>query len=125
MVFQIRDDVFDIVASEAELGKPPGQDLAEGIYTLPVQRALADRRVGPELRDLLGRPLDADEVSTARALVASSSGIADAALVARSFTKQAREAATNLGDHPVVRALSRFVTGLLDDLERSTEALVL
>ena len=40
MVFQIRDDVLDVVATEAELGKPPGQDLAEGIYTLPVQRAL-------------------------------------------------------------------------------------
>ena len=46
MVFQIRDDVLDVVATEEELGKPPGQDLAEGIYTLPVQRALVDRRVG-------------------------------------------------------------------------------
>ena len=58
MVFQIRDDVLDVVATEAELGKPPGQDLAEGIYTLPVQRALLDPTVGPRLRDLLGHPLD-------------------------------------------------------------------
>ena len=36
-----------LVATEAELGKPPGQDLAEGIYTLPVQRALLDPVVGP------------------------------------------------------------------------------
>ena len=125
MVFQIRDDVFDIVASEADLGKPPGQDLAEGTYTLPVQRALADRRIGPELRELLGGPLDPDEVITARSLVASSPGIADAALVARNYTKQALEAAAKLGDNHVARALSRFVTGLLDDLERSTKALVL
>jgi len=33
MVFQLRDDVLDIVAVEGELGKPAGQDLAEGIYT--------------------------------------------------------------------------------------------
>ncbi|MGH7910283.1 MAG: polyprenyl synthetase family protein, partial [Candidatus Dormibacteraceae bacterium] len=33
MVFQLRDDVLDVVACDGELGKPPGQDLAEGIYT--------------------------------------------------------------------------------------------
>ena len=55
MVFQIRDDLLDVVATETELGKPPGQDLAEGIYTLPVQRALARPVVGPKLRDLLGK----------------------------------------------------------------------
>src|SRR5271165_2901053 len=34
MVFQIRDDILDIVGTDAELGKPSGQDVAEGIYTL-------------------------------------------------------------------------------------------
>ena len=34
MVFQIRDDVLDVIGTEKELGKPAGQDLAEGIYTL-------------------------------------------------------------------------------------------
>ena len=42
MVFQVRDDILDVVGTEAELGKPAGQDLAEGIYTLPVLLALAD-----------------------------------------------------------------------------------
>ena len=79
MVFQIRDDVLDVVASEEELGKPPGQDLAEGIYTLPVQRALRDAHIGPELGALLGRPLAPAEIDRARALVASSSAIAAAA----------------------------------------------
>ena len=44
MVFQLRDDVLDVVASDEELGKPPGQDLAEGIYTLPVLLALRGPR---------------------------------------------------------------------------------
>ena len=42
MVFQVRDDILDVVGTEAELGKPAGQDIAEGIYTLPVLLALAD-----------------------------------------------------------------------------------
>ena len=89
MVFQIRDDVLDVVATESELGKPPGQDLAEGIYTLPVQRALLDPAVGPRLRDLLGHPLDQSEREEARALVAASSGISAAHEIARDYAEAA------------------------------------
>ena len=53
-----REALLDAEAGEVELGKAPGQDLAEGIYTLPVQRALADRRVGTELAALLGKPIE-------------------------------------------------------------------
>lgn len=61
MVFQIRDDVLDLVGTQEVLGKPPGQDLVEGIYNLPVIHALADPDAGPELRGLLGRPVDSPE----------------------------------------------------------------
>jgi len=57
MVFQIRDDVLDITATDGQLQKPAGQDLAEGIYTLPALIALADPDAGPDLRALLGQPL--------------------------------------------------------------------
>ena len=55
MCFQVVDDVLDLTATDEALGKPAGQDLLEGIYTLPVIYALAD---DSGLRDLLGRPLD-------------------------------------------------------------------
>ena len=54
MVFQIRDDILDITATDGQLQKPAGQDLAEGIYTLPALVALADPDAGPDLRALLG-----------------------------------------------------------------------
>ena len=38
--FQIRDDSFDYYDSEAEIGKPTGNDLAEGKLTLPIIYAL-------------------------------------------------------------------------------------
>jgi heptaprenyl diphosphate synthase len=44
---------MDITSTQGELGKEPGTDLREGVYTLPVLHALhrgPDRR---ELRDLL------------------------------------------------------------------------
>ncbi len=120
MVFQIRDDVLDVVASETELGKPPGQDLAEGIYTLPVQRALLDPTVGPRLRDLLGHPLDRAEREEARALVASSPGISAAGELARDYARTAEAAAERLGDGLVPKALVGFGYNVVDELERST-----
>ena len=93
MAFQLVDDVLDVVASEAELGKPAGHDMAEGIYTFPVIRALAagdDAAV--ELRDLLGRPLtEPAEIERARKLVRAGSGIDDALALARSFADEAVE----------------------------------
>ena len=44
MVFQITDDVLDLIASDEFLGKPAGSDIGEGTFTLPV--LLASR--GPD-----------------------------------------------------------------------------
>src|SRR5262252_1255352 len=44
MCFQIVDDVLDITRTEAELGKPAGNDVHEGVYTLPVIYALQSDR---------------------------------------------------------------------------------
>jgi heptaprenyl diphosphate synthase len=119
MVFQIRDDVLDVIATEEELGKTPGQDLSEGIYTLPVQRALQDRVHGPRLRDLLGKPLTEHERDTARALVAASPGITDASDMAREFAQLAADAASRLGDNPVVEPFSTLSVRVAADLERT------
>src|SRR5262245_26687911 len=59
MAFQVVDDVLDVVATDEELGKPAGHDMAEGVYNLPVLRALDGPGAGA-LRALLGGPLDAD-----------------------------------------------------------------
>jgi heptaprenyl diphosphate synthase len=119
MVFQIRDDVLDVIGTEEELGKTPGQDLSEGIYTLPVQRALQDRVHGPRLRDLLGKPLTEHERDTARALVAASPGITAASDMAREFAQLAADAAARLGDNPVVGAFSTLSVRVAADLERT------
>jgi heptaprenyl diphosphate synthase len=53
MAFQLSDDIMDLTASQLELGKEPGADMREGVYTLPVLHSLA---AGPE-RDELARLL--------------------------------------------------------------------
>jgi heptaprenyl diphosphate synthase len=113
MCFQIVDDVLDITATDAVLGKPAGQDLVEGVYTLPVIHAIAS---SPALRERLGHPLDPEQLAEVRRL-ASSDGAIDAALgKARDHAAKAGEALDGAeGLAPdVCAALTRLVGGLVD-----------
>ena len=75
LAFQLSDDIMDLTSSQLELGKEPGVDLKEGVYTLPVLHALetlppsggagpdprhgrARRAPRPRARDRRGRRLD-------------------------------------------------------------------
>jgi heptaprenyl diphosphate synthase len=63
MVFQLSDDILDIVSDAEESGKTPGTDLREGVLTLPV--LYARRSTDPEsarLRELLSAPLVDDDL---------------------------------------------------------------
>jgi heptaprenyl diphosphate synthase len=53
MAFQLSDDIMDLTADRAVLGKEPGADLREGVYTLPVIHALRGSARREELRSLL------------------------------------------------------------------------
>jgi heptaprenyl diphosphate synthase len=116
MVFQLRDDVLDIIGTEEELGKLPGQDLAEGIYTLPVLIALLDPGAGSELAPLLGKPLDQPERDKARAIVAGSAAIEATVTAGRRYVTEEVEAAAALPGSELARSLAELAHGLLDDL---------
>jgi geranylgeranyl pyrophosphate synthase len=118
MVFQIVDDVLDLTASEQELGKPSGLDLAEGIYTLPVIYAL---RSSPELRALLGRPLDPDGVAQGRALTCADGAVTNALAVAEEHAAQAaRSLAEAKVDEGVSAALNRLCRSIIERSRRVT-----
>jgi len=53
LAFQLSDDIMDITSTQGELGKEPGTDLREGVYTLPVLHALHQGPDRDELRSLL------------------------------------------------------------------------
>ena len=117
MCFQIVDDVLDLSSTDAALGKHAGQDLLEGIYTLPVIYML---RESGELRELLGGPLDPDQLDDARAIalgtLATGSTAVDVALdVARDHAVKAGDALEGADglDPGVCRTLGRLVEGLV------------
>ncbi len=106
MVFQIVDDVLDLTASSEQLGKPAGHDMEEGVYTLPVLLTLAGGgAAGGELRDLLGRPLDAAERDKALSIVRSEHGITGALAAAGEYADRAVAALDGLQATPAVEAL--------------------
>ena len=115
VVFQIVDDIKDLVLTEAEPGKPAGHDLLEGVYTLPVLRALGMGE-GEELRALLGRPIDRPEADKARSLVVSSGGVESAVLTAREWADRASDALVPLPSSEAVTCLARLGHGVLDRL---------
>nr|WP_051080230.1 polyprenyl synthetase family protein [Demetria terragena] len=68
MVFQLSDDILDIVSDAEESGKTPGTDLREGVLTLPVLYARQSTDQGSaRLRELISEPL-VDDALHAEAL---------------------------------------------------------
>jgi heptaprenyl diphosphate synthase len=116
MAFQVVDDVLDVVATSEQLGKPAGHDIAEGIYNLPVLRALAHG--DDRLRAALGRPVAGEELAEAVALVRASVGVQESIEVARGFATQAVEALAPFGEVPAATALAGAAAHLLVDLEQ-------
>jgi heptaprenyl diphosphate synthase len=106
LAFQLSDDIMDLVASERELGKEPGQDLREGVFTLPVLHALGSGAHGDELRELLssGR---AEEAGLPRALeiVRSPENLAHSRAAVVAEVDRARELAGRLPEGTAGTAL--------------------
>jgi heptaprenyl diphosphate synthase len=113
MCFQIVDDVLDVTQTEAELGKPTGNDIHEGVYTLPVLHALGEH---PELHELLGRQLDWPQVQQALALVTANGEAIEASLaLARTHATKATEALSGAAglDSDVCQRMRLLVEGLV------------
>jgi len=115
MAFQIVDDILDVVSSEEELGKPSGNDLMQGVYTLPVIRSLA----GPDrdrLLPLLGRPLDKTQVEVPRRLIIDNGSIDGSVVTAHGYIERALEALAPLPDTAGTAALRGAAGHLLASL---------
>ncbi len=67
MAFQITDDIVDITASSVQLGKPAGNDLRQGIVTLPVLYALQNSPAAAELKEIVATS-DMSDALVARGL---------------------------------------------------------
>jgi heptaprenyl diphosphate synthase len=113
MAFQLSDDIMDLTASQVELGKEPGTDLREGVYTLPVLHALSEGPDRDELRRLLahGSP-DGEMLDRALEIVRSSGSIQHAQAAVAREVRRAFTLADQLSDGPARHALVQLATFL-------------
>ncbi len=121
MAFQVVDDILDLVATSEELGKPSGNDLVEGVYTLPVLHALGSSE-GEALRSLLRGPLDDTEREEARALVLGGDGVPLALVAARSYAEEALALLASLGPSPAADGLAATTRHLVTTVTARAEA---
>lgn len=70
MAFQITDDLLDITASADQVGKPVGNDLGQGIVTMPAIYALKNSTHKEELAGIIGKTdISAEELQRGLALI--------------------------------------------------------
>lgn len=118
LVFQITDDVLDLVADEDWLGKPAGSDIGEGTFTLPVLYALNGPQ-GREVRSLLssGRPHDQNSIDRVIDIVIDG-GYVDTVLdEAMEQMRVAEKATDRLAAGPLTRVFRNLDRYLLDRVE--------
>lgn len=93
MAFQITDDILDLTSSDKKIGKPAGNDILQGIITLPVIRAV---HTGPDSEELVSiitdKELDAEMVKRAVEITKSSSGLDYARQKVYDYLDRARQA---------------------------------
>jgi heptaprenyl diphosphate synthase len=111
--FQIVDDVLDLCATDEQLGKPAGHDLIEGVYTLPVIRAL---RSDDALADALGGVLTDAEMHDVRERVRDSGEIESSIETARAEVDDAHRALDVVGECEAADRLRGASVHLLDSV---------
>lgn len=91
--FQIADDLLDLAASLEALGKAPGTDLRDGVYTLPVIYAVA---ADAAIADLLAAP--AVDVDAVRSATVATGSFAKAMSRAQTYLDEALNALETVPD---------------------------
>ena len=116
MAFQIRDDILDICGTDEQLGKPAGNDLVEGVYTLPVILAAQDPATWDELSGLLGGPIDTPTRDKARDIVRASAGVTAATDAGLDWAQRSVAALAPLPQSEMTGRLREMADGLFGDI---------
>src|SRR2546430_17738093 len=109
MAFQIADDLLDLSASQEDLGKPPGTDLRDGVYTLPLLYAV---EAEPSLADQLGTPQP--DVDLIRKTVVRTGAFQRALHVAAEHVQEALACLDDAPPGPARDSLERLTRLIID-----------
>jgi heptaprenyl diphosphate synthase len=112
MAFQIIDDILDYAGNETTVGKPLGNDLKEGIYTIPLIYALGGGN--SELSQLLSKEnYSSEDIHSIISLTERLGGIEKAKTLAKKYTRKAFKEIAVLPEHPNKKILSDVIEKLI------------
>jgi len=112
IAFQIMDDVLDFTGDEAQLGKPAGGDLRQGIVTLPTLCYLEQTDSDVAVSTVLSGRRDEEDVQAAIEAICRSGAIEDALAMAQAHVRQAQQALSQLPDNvprQILHSLAQYV----------------
>lgn len=112
MAFQIVDDVLDFIGDEAQLGKPAGSDLRQGLITLPILCYLERAKDDTPVNAVLSGQRDEEHVQAAIEAICSSGAIEVSLAEAQAHARRSQEALATLPDNTsreMLRSLAEYV----------------
>jgi geranylgeranyl pyrophosphate synthase len=117
VAFQMRDDLLDMTADEATIGKPVGNDLRERKMTIPVVLSLAgaDREFRSDLERFYGGDDDAPErIGALVAAIGAHGGFTKTKAAIADYVIRAKAALVPLGNAPARAELIAIADALND-----------
>jgi len=120
IAFQMLDDLLDLLADEAEVGKPVGNDLREHKITIPLILALESGGLGlrPALESYFRREpeeTDAEAVRDLAARILDAGGAQKTQAAIAGYVERAKLSLTPLGAAPARAELALLADGLTRD----------
>ena len=111
IIFQISDDILDLTSDSETLGKPAGNDILEGTYTLPVLIALSkdQSKYQQILTEVKEKKIDIENVLSE---FTTKEIIDDSKEVINKYFKQSIESIYSLKDHelfPVLENINNYL----------------
>ncbi len=113
MAYQIVDDILDFQGDERELGKPVGNDLSQGILTLPAILALRRHPEDNPVRELFANLGDKKLLERAVRFIQESSAIEEANAYAEDSCHKALDCLDALPPAPARESLKHLVDYIL------------
>ena len=115
VAFQMRDDLLDVTADAAAVGKPVGNDLAERKMTIPLILALQSGN--GEFRGMVERFYAGREQGAAAVLegIRASGGVEATRATIGQYAKRAEDALADLEDTSAKAGLSQLAGDLIED----------